>query len=138
MTKEIEGTVQEILDRQTDNGDSFRVVRLDDGEGYFDWKGRVAKSGVKEGDTVKLEVTQAKYPRIRRIERVDKGNSDVVAQADHEANGRDVLITRMSCLRSATRLLAGSDEPVEAKRDKALALAEEMVAWVNNGHGEKA
>jgi len=138
MTKEVEGTVQKILSKQTDKGESFRVIRLNDGEGYFDWNGYIAKSGVKQGDAVKLKVKEGEFPRIESIQIVAREDFNGLSENVPELNGKDALIVRMSCLRSAAELLAGVDETAEKKRDKVLALAEAMVAWVSNGHNVKA
>lgn len=135
MTRNIEGTIEEILDKQAANG-PYRLVRID-GEGYFDFDGMAANAKVKGGDTVRLRATEGQWPKIRKIHRIGEPEPHAGRVPSDQPNGKDAQIVRMSCLRSAAELLAATNEPPEAKRDKALALAEEMVAWVNNGHSKE-
>ncbi len=137
MTQEIEGTVESVLARQSAHGDIFKVVRVD-GEGYFDWDGKVAKTGVKEGDEVKLRVSDGDFPRIRSIHRNGVAKPNGQNQPVHKPNGKDDQIVRMSCLRTAAQVLGDLDEPLEARREKVLAMADEMAKWVNNGSNAEA
>ena len=63
MAREVIGKVQDVLDKATDKGKRYVVVRID-GEGYFDWKGLVAGNQVKVGDNVRLRVSNDRWPRI--------------------------------------------------------------------------
>ena len=139
---EIEGTIQQILERKSAKGESYRVIRVA-GEGYFDWTGVAEEVGVKEGDTVKLKVNGGEFPRIRSIEKSGNAEEDSAQNSDQstddapETDGqirpKDVLIVRMSCLRSATELLASLDADAEAKQQKVLTVAEAMTKWVSEG-----
>jgi len=137
MTKHIEGQIERIIEKQAAQGGTFRVVRID-GDGYFDWNGHVAEAGVKEGDTVKLRVSDDQYPKVQGIEKLGDGGHEIAPQNNGKTNGRDLPIARMSCLRSAAELLADLDEPPEKRQSKVIAMAAEMEKWVTNGSDEDA
>jgi len=104
MAREVVGVVQDILDKATEKGQEYLVLRIED-EGYFDWKGLVAQKQVKVGDKVRLRVSDGQFPRIYDLEKV--GDAEFKKAQAHGGTvpsartGSRELITRLSCIRSA-------------------------------------
>jgi len=135
MAKEIVGAVQEMLDKTSDKGEEYVVIRID-GEGYFDWKGFAAKSQVKPGDAVRLRVSDGKWPRVYGLEKIDDGDFDTAqgtakTTPSARAGSRDEFISRLSCARTASLALSVVQMPVEEKVKELFHLAEELEKWVN-------
>jgi len=138
MAKEVQGQVQEILDKVTDKGQEYLVLRIE-GEGYFDWKGLVAQQQVKTGDVVRLRVSDGRFPRIYDLEKI--GDREFKpAQAPSAAlartGSRDEFISRLSCLRSASLAVGIEQMPIEKKIKELFQLAEALEKWVKRPAGE--
>ncbi len=134
MVKEmdVEGVVDQVIDKKDRKGQTYKLVRIG-GEGYFDWNGKVANASITEGDSVRLRATEEEFSKIQSIEKNESKEPDTVtANQDSKTNGRERNIIRISCLRSAAMLMANSEEQVEAKQEKVLAMAQAMAAWVTN------
>ena len=135
--KNISGTVDNVIEKQSAEGGRYHVLRIE-GEGYFDWQGHASEAAVKEGDAVKLTVSDGEFPRIQKIECVENGNGSQAREDSTPPSTKDLLIVRMSCLRSAAELLSSVDGPAAKKEKKLMALAAEMAKWVTNGHDKEA
>ena len=136
MVKEMaaEGVVEQLLDKVSDKVGPYKLVRIA-GNGYFDFNGKIAKSGIREGDSVSLKASVEQFPKIRNIQKTESSEAAAAPTGGGKTSDREMAIIRLSCLRSAAMLMADSDEPIEAKQEKALAMAETMVAWITNGIG---
>jgi len=134
MAKEVVGVVQDILDKATEKGQEYVVLRIE-GEGYFDWKGLAAQNHVKPEDKVRLRVGDGQYPRIYDLEKLgDAEFKKAQAQAERpptaRTGSRDELITRLSCARTASLALSVVQMPVKEKVKELFELAEELEKWV--------
>jgi len=140
MAREVVGVVQDILDRATEKGQEYLVLRIE-GEGYFDWKGLVAQKQVKVGDKVRLRVSDGQFPRIYDLEKIgDAEFKKAQAQAGTaplaRTGSRDEFITRLSCARTASLALSVVQMPVKEKVKELFDLADELEKWVNRPSGE--
>ena len=134
MAREIVGVVQDILDKATEKGQEYLVLRVE-GEGYFDWKGLVAQKQVKAGDKVRLRVSDGQFPRIYDLEKLPdveftKAQVQAGTVPSARTGSRDEFITRLSCARTASMALSVVDMPVKEKVKELFHLAEELEKWV--------
>ena len=139
MAREVVGVVQELLDKATEKGQEYVVLRMG-GEGFFDWKGLVAQKQVKAGDGVRLRVGEGQYPRVYDLEKLPeaefkKAQAQAPTMPPVRTGSRDEFITRLSCLRSASLALSVVQMPVEEKVKELLHLAEELEKWVKRPSG---
>ena len=134
MAREVVGVVQDILDKATEKGQEYLVLRIE-GEGYFDWKNLAAQNQVKAGDTVRLRVSDGRFPRVYELEKLGDAESKR-AQAQTgtappaRTGSRDEFITRLSCARTASLALSVMQMPVKEKVEELFHLAEELEKWV--------
>ena len=135
MAREIVGTVQEILDKATEKGQEYVVVRIQQ-QGYFDWRNLVAQEQVKAGDKVRLRVSDGQFPRIYDLEKLGdaefkKAPARVGTAPSARTGWRDEFIARLSCLRSASLVVSVVQMPVKEKVKELFHLAEELEKWVS-------
>ena len=150
MTREVVGVVQEMLDKSTDKGQEYVVIRVD-GEGYFDWRGLAAENQVKTGDMVRLRVGSGKWPRVYDLEKLE-GEAAQSAAAEAAASGqaaqrpagrtysRENVITRLSCARTASLVLSVAEMPLEDRAKELFRLADKLEEWVtrpNDAEGKE-
>ena len=140
MAREVVGVVQEILDKATEKGQEYLVLRIE-GEGYFDWKGLVAQKQVKAGDKVRLRAGEGQYPRIYSVEKLgdaefNKARAEIGTVPSARTGSRDEFIARLSCARTASMALSVVDMPVKEKVKELFHLAEELEKWVKRPTGE--
>jgi hypothetical protein len=140
MAKEVVGVVQDILDKATEKGQEYLLLRIE-GEGYFDWKNLAAQNQVNPGDKVRLRVSDGRFPRVYDLEKLgDAEFKTAQAQAPTvpptRTGSRDEFITRLSCTRTASLALSVVQMPVEEKVKELFHLAEELENWVKRPTNE--
>jgi len=141
MAREVVGVIQEILEKATEKGQEYLVLRIE-GEGYFDWKGLVAQKQVKVGDKVRLRVSDGQFPRIYDLEKLGdaefkKAQAQGGSVPSAGTGSRDEFIARLSCARSASLALSVVDMPVKEKVKELFHLAEELEKWVKRPAAEE-
>jgi len=71
---EVIGRIENMEEKQAANGGTYTVVDIKgEDQGYFDWDGCVVAAEAKVGDTVRIEHSGGKYPRIKGVEKLDQG-----------------------------------------------------------------
>lgn len=129
----VTGTVKSMVPRTGSDGQGYLLVHMaGDEDGLFDWSGIFARAGVRVGDQVNVECGDGRFPRVKSVSivrRGDGGTGDTAPQAD-QANGklgtRDLHIIRMTCLKASSCLLQGRDLDADARAERVTSVAEMM------------
>lgn len=136
MAKEVIGVVEQMLDRKTDKGEEYVVLRIE-GEGYFDWIDLAAEKRVAVGDRVRLRVSDGQWPKTLELEKLPqkqaKGKTASAQGNTPVSPGmqkREETITRLSCIRTAAVALSHAEIPQKELEQKFLGLAEQLEKWV--------
>ena len=120
----MKGTIEKIWENKTKNGQKYQVVSID-GRKYSLWDAK-ASEGLAEGAAVEYKWRQSgNYRHITDIE--------PVPYEPNESNGlglRDQRILKMSCLKSASAILASLDVPAEEKIDMTLSTARKFEKYI--------
>ena len=120
-----QGTIEKIWENETRDGKPYWVLKID-GERYsaFD---EDAIGVLHEGDHVGFQWKQAgKYRNLAAIKRCRANNAGSANGYDHQLS-----IVRMSCLKSASELLASYQKvPPERRVDMALEWARRFEEYV--------
>ena len=118
------GTIEKIWENQAKNGQKYQVVSID-GRKYSLWNAK-ASEGLAEGAVVEYKWRQSgNYRHITDIEPVPDG--------PYESNGlelRDQRILKMSCLKSASTILANLEAPAEEKIDITISTARKFEKYI--------
>ena len=128
---EVTGRIESIDEKQAKNGGSYLVVNLEGyDQGFFDWQNHVGAAEVDVGDSVRIEHSDGKFPRIRRLEKIDEDEVKPPPATARRVNGKEQRIVRLSCLKTAVELLSQSELEYETRELQVVELAERMEAWV--------
>lgn len=125
----MKGEIEKIWDNESRNGKRYLGISVD-GERYTLWEDEYFDK-LKEGDIIDFEWKKSgKYKNITKIN-MNNDDNDFMERKQES-------IIRMSCLKSASELIAGSDlEPVK-RADMALDFAGKFEKYVRDGLEEGA
>ena len=125
----MKGEIEKIWENESRNGKRYLGISVD-GERYTLWEDEYFDK-LKEGDIIDFEWKKSgKYKNITKIN-MNNDDNDFMERKQES-------IIRMSCLKSASELIAGSDlEPVK-RADMALDFAGKFEKYVRDGLEEDA
>lgn len=99
----MKGTIERIWENQRKDGEKYWVLQID-GQRYSVWDANLLEN-LSAGDVVDFSyITSGRYKKITRI-----------ARAEELQEKRSRAIARMSCIRSAVELVAGSEGTPEKR-----------------------
>lgn len=125
----MKGEIEKIWDNESRNGQRYLGISVD-GERYTLWEEKYFDK-LKEGDIIDFE--WKKSGKYKNITKINMNNDDNDFMERKQEN-----IIRMSCLKSASELIAGSDlEPVK-RADMALDFAGKFEKYIRDGLEEDA
>ena len=124
----MKGIVDKIWENKTDDGKLYFVLKIG-GEKYSVWDKKYM-DGIEEGSMVEYESAQSgKFKKITDMKKI--GLEPGIAppgRKSRDRNGQEIV--RMSCIRSATALVADFGAPPEEKADITLGLARRFEKYV--------
>ena len=119
----MKGQIEKIWDNESRNGQRYLGLS-DDGERYTLWEEKYFDR-LQEGDVIDFEWKKSgKYRNITKINMNDDDGDFM--ERKHES------IIRMSCLKSASELIAGSDLEPDKRADMALDFARKFEMYVKD------
>jgi hypothetical protein len=119
------GLIDKVWENQDRKGRNYLVVEIA-GDRYSLWNGDLMDQ-IEEGMVVEYEWKQSgKYKNITSLE------ADSAFSATARANKRDRDMVRMSCLKSAASLLAGSELEPDQRGDLTLQLAKQFEEYISS------
>ena len=77
----MEFRIEQILDKATNTGKSFTVIR-NNGDGYFVWD-RKLMAGINVGDKVRIEYSGDKFPKVLALAKIE--SAKVKQETVHES-----------------------------------------------------
>jgi len=129
---EVIGRIENMEEKQAANGGTYTVVDIKgEDQGYFDWDGCVVAAEAKVGDTVRIEHSGGKYPRIKGVEKLDQGKGGKEETNNNSARtAKDMQIARMCALKAAACLLQNCTLTHEELASEVVVLSERLERWV--------
>lgn len=122
-------TVDKIWENETSNGKKYWVLQIGD-ERYSVWDSELVE-GLNEGDRIEYEWRKSgDYKKITVLTRYPPGEA-----LDSQPSRKDMQIIRMSCLRSATEVLSGTNAKLDKKIEMALDIAKQFEKYVREDLG---
>ena len=124
----MKGVVDKVWENKTDDGKPYFVLKIG-GEKYSVWDKKYM-DGIEEGSKVEYESAQSgKFKKITDMKKIDLGPGiDLPERKPRDRNGQEIV--RMSCIRSATALIADFGAPPEEKAEITLGLARKFEKYV--------
>lgn len=120
----MKGTVEQVWENESRNGQTYLAVQID-GERYTVWDQEYFGQ-FKEGSEVEYEFRQS--GDFKNI--TDVGTSENQPNSPTYGNSRDRQITRLSCLKSAARVLAPAQVDPEEKQDMVIGMARRFENYI--------
>jgi hypothetical protein len=120
------GRIEKLWDNKTDKSKPYQVLAIGDHR-YSFWDTKQFGK-FREGDTVEFDWKQAgEYKNITTIE---------ISEADNNgyngSNGKDERMAKMSCLKSASRILGPMDIDPNKKIKATVSVAQYFERYINN------
>jgi len=124
----VTGKVERMQVKKATNGGKYTVIKLK-GKNFFDWNGYCEAEEVTQGDTVRIEHDGDEYPRVTSMEKLASGEPGATERGDNQQD-KETRITRICALKSAARVLQGSDLSYEERVKKITGLAKKLEEWI--------
>ena len=119
------GRIDQLWDNKTDKGQPYQVLAIGDDRYSFWDKKQFGK--FRKGDTVEFDWKQAgEYKNITTIELSEADNNY------NNSNGKDKRMAKMSCLKSASRILGPMDIEPNKKIRATVSVAKYFERYINN------
>ena len=119
------GRIDQLWDNKTDKGQPYQVLAIGDDRYSFWDKKQFGK--FRKGDTVEFDWKQAgEYKNITTIELSEVDNNY------NNSNGKDKRMAKMSCLKSASRILGPMDIEPNKKIRATVSVAKYFERYINN------
>ena len=119
------GRIDQLWDNKTDKGQPYQVLAIGDDRYSFWDKKQFGK--FRKGDTVEFDWKQAgEYKNITTIELSEADNNY------NNSNGKDKRMAKMSCLKSASRVLGPMDIEPNKKIRATVSVAKYFERYINN------
>jgi len=120
------GRIDKLWDNKTDKGQAYQVLAIGD-DRYSFWDAKEFGK-FREGDTVEFDWKKAgEYKNITTIELSEVDNNGY-----NGSNGKDERVTKMSCLKSASRILGPMDIDPNKKIKATVSVAQYFEKYINN------
>ena len=133
----MKGTIEQVWENETRGGKKYHTIQVD-GERYNVWDDKYA-SFLQQGEGIEYDFRQSgDYKHITDMKLSGNGqepnnqnNSYRPNNGPH--NGKDRQIARMSCLKSASEIMAPVQLEPDAKRNKVIDTAKYFERYVFEG-----
>lgn len=126
------GTIEQVWENESKKGQKYLTVQVG-GERYSVWDDKYFGT-LQEGVTIDYDFRQSgNFKNMTDIEPVD-GNGNGLPQ--YQPNGKDRQIARMSCLKSASEILAPVQLEPDSKRELTIETARFFERYVFEGEPE--
>lgn len=122
----MKGEVEKVWKNETSDGRKYEVLQIQ-GVRYSLWDENYLDR-FKEGHALEFDFKES--GDFKNITRIHDGQGEVQEKPGY-ANDRLRKIAKMSCLRSASRVLAGSKIPYENRADKTIDIARKFEKYLN-------
>ncbi len=124
--KSMLGRIDQLWDNKTDKGQPYQVLAIGDDRYSFWDKKQFGK--FRKGDTVEFDWKKAgEYKNITTIELGEAENNDFT-----NSNSKAKRMAKMSCLKSASRILGPMDIEPNKKIRATVSVAQYFERYINN------
>jgi len=121
------GVVEEIWENEARNGQKYLTVQID-GEKYSLWDTKYFDH-IQEGLEIEYDVRKSgNFKHLTDITPVKEGKEQELPA--YRRNSRDIQIARLSCLKSASELVAPVHMDIDSKQERVLELAKRFERYV--------
>jgi len=128
----MKGEVEKVWKNETQDGRRYEVLQIS-GERYSLWEEDYLDR-VQEGQSLEFDFRESgEFKNITKIYEKPESGSE---EKRNEYDGRNRKIVRMSCLRSASKVLTGSRIPSQERAEKTIEIAKKFEKYVNNDGDE--
>lgn len=125
----MKGTIEQVWENESRNGDTYLAVQIG-GERYTVWDQQYFGQ-LQEGSEIEYDFRQSgDFKNITEVR--SPGQSEAEPGAPSYSNSRDRQITRLSCLKSAARVLAPAQLEPEDKRDQVIDMARTFETYITD------
>ena len=125
------GMIEQVWENESRKGQKYLTVQVG-GERYSVWDDKYF-SVLQEGATIDYDFRQSgNFKNMTDIEPAN-GNSNANGLPRYQTNGKDRQIARMSCLKSASEILAPVQLDPDAKKDLTIETARFFERYVFEG-----
>jgi len=123
----MKGEVEKVWKNETQDGRKYEVLQIN-GERYSIWEEDYLDR-IQEGQTLEFDFKESgDFKNITRIyEKPETGPEE----KRNEYEDRNRKIIRMSCLRSASRVLTGSRIPSQERAEKTIEIAKRFEKYID-------
>jgi len=126
------GVIEEVWENESRNGQTYLTVQID-GERYNVWDTRYFDQ-MQEGVEIEYQFRQSgNFRHLTDIKPVEARSSTPHQSRPYRANNKDRQIARLSCLKSASEILAPLHVDVDSKRDMVIDTARFFERYVFEG-----
>lgn len=123
----MKGEVEKVWENETKDGRRYNVLQIN-GERYSLWDENYVDK-IQEGQ--KLEFDFKESGEFRNITEIfEKPEQEAPIESGYQ-DRKIKKIIKMSCLRSASRVLAGSKIPYQNRADRAIEIAKKFEKYLN-------
>ena len=128
----MKGEVEKVWKNETQDGRRYEVLQIN-GDRYSLWEEDYLDR-VQEGQSLEFDFRESgEFKNITKIYEKPESGSE---EKRNEYDGRNRKIVRMSCLRSASKVLTGSRIPSQERAEKTIEIAKKFEKYVNNDGDE--
>lgn len=123
------GVIDQVWENESRNGQKYLTVQMTDGERYSVWDDKYFDV-LAPGTTIDYETKQSgNFKHLTDVEQVNNNNEFPPYQPNH----KDRQITRMSCLKSASEIMASVQLDPDTKREMVIDTARYFERYVFEG-----
>jgi hypothetical protein len=130
----VKGEIEKIWKNETADGRKYEVLQMN-GERYSLWEEDYLDK-LQEGQTLEFDFRESgDFKNITKIyEKPETGPEEKRNEYDDQKTRKTV---RMSCLKSASRVLIGSKIPYQNRAEKAIEIAKKFEKYIDDEEFEK-
>jgi hypothetical protein len=130
----VKGEIEKIWKNETADGRKYEVLQMN-GERYSLWEEDYLDK-LQEGQTLEFDFRESEdFKNITKIyEKPETGPEEKRNEYDDQKTRKTV---RMSCLKSASRVLIGSKIPYQNRAEKAIEIAKKFEKYIDDEEFEK-
>jgi len=127
----MKGEVEKIWKNETEDGRKYEVFQIN-GERYSVWEEGYLDR-IQEGQSLKFDFKESgDFKNITKIYENPEPGPEEPGYEDHKLK----RTIRMSCLKSASRVLTGSKIPYKNRADKAIEIAKKFEKYIDDADFE--
>ena len=124
----MKGEVEKVWKNQTEDGRKYEVFQIN-GERYSLWEENYLDK-IQEGQALEFDFRES--GDFKNITKIYERSNEIEGNREYD-DKRVKRIIKMSCLRSASRVLTGSRIPYDSRADKTIEIAKRFEKYVDDG-----